>query len=48
MFLFCVYFFAHCGHHQSEQRLLLHTTLTDWYLQQRRRVLTARYELGFK
>ena len=33
---------------QNIQRLFLHTALTDWPLEPRKRVFTARYELNFQ
>ena len=34
-----------CGS-ENKRRLFPYTTLTDWFLQARRRVFTARYELN--
>jgi len=39
-----VYLCVLCGS-QNKQRLFPYTTLTDWFLQPRRRVFTALYEL---
>ena len=36
-----------CGS-ENKQRLFPYTTLTDWFVEQRRSVFTARYGLGYK
>jgi hypothetical protein len=42
---YTVYLCVLCGS-ENKQRLFLYTTLTDWFLQPRWSVFTARYGLG--